>query len=62
MGSATSNVQALRSVSNWNINYKDTESSILKAYYELIKNSKHYIFIENQYFITKSWSNEERKK
>ena len=62
MGRATSNVQALRSVSNWNINYKDTESSILKAYYELIKNSKHYIFIENQYFITKSWSSEERNK
>lgn len=54
-----SNVQALRSVSSWNINYKNTESSILKAYYELIQNSKHYIFIENQYFITKSWSNEE---
>ena len=62
IGSVISNVQALRSVSNWNINYKDTESSILKAYYELIKNAKHYIFIENQYFITKSWSNEERSK
>ena len=59
---AISNVQALRSVSNWNINYNNTESSILKAYYELIKNSKHYIFIENQFFITKSWLNEEGNK
>ena len=59
-GNSISDVQVLRSVSNWNIDLKDTESSILKAYYELIKNAKHYIFIENQYFISKSWTNEEK--
>ncbi len=31
------------------------EHSILKAYYTLIDNSKHYIFIENQFFVSKSY-------
>ena len=38
------------------------EISILKAYYDLIENSKHYIFIENQYFISKSYTEEEKKE
>ena len=54
-----SDVQALRSISNWSIGLEKTETSILKAYYELIENSKHYIFIENQYFISKSYTDEE---
>ena len=37
------------------------EISILKAYYDLIENSKHYIFIENQYLISKSYTEEEKK-
>ena len=57
-----SDVQALRSISNWSIGLGKTETSILKAYYELIENSKHYIFIENQFFISKSYTDEEKKK
>jgi phospholipase D1/2 len=35
------------------------ENSILKAYYSLIENSKHYIFIENQFFVSKSYDKTE---
>ena len=52
--------QILRSVSNWSAGLiKKDENSILKAYYELIDNAKHYIFIENQFFISKSYTDEE---
>ena len=61
IGSSISDVQALRCVSKWNTGVEKKENSILKAYYELIENSKHYIFIENQFFISKSWTNEEKK-
>ena len=53
-------IQALRSVSLWSIGKKQTERSILQGYYKLIDNSKHYIYIENQFFITKSYSEAER--
>ena len=59
-GGFMSDVLVLRSISEWNTGQEKTENSILKAYYELIQNSKHYIFIENQYFISKSWTNEEK--
>ena len=62
IGGVSSDVQVLRSVSDWNLDTKKTEDSILKAYYDLIENSEHYIFIENQYFISKAWTNEERQK
>ena len=42
-----SDVQSIRSISKWSIGIEKTENSILKAYYELIQNSKHYIYIEN---------------
>ena len=52
--------QILRSASNWSVGLdKKDEQSILKAYYELIDNSKHYILIENQFFISKSYKDEE---
>lgn len=52
--------QVIRSVSNWSAGLiKKDENSILKAYYDLIDNSKHYIFIENQFFISKTFSDEE---
>ena len=57
-----SDVQVLRSISKWSIGLEKTEISILKAYYDLIENSKHYIFIENQYFISKSYTEEEKKE
>jgi phospholipase D1/2 len=55
------NIQALRSVSSWSIGKNHTERSILQGYYKLIDNAKHYIYIENQFFITKSFSEVERK-
>ena len=54
-----SKVQVLRSVSEWCTGMDQIENSILKAYYRLIENSKHYIFIENQFFISKSYDKTE---
>ena len=54
-------IQALRSVCFWSIGKNMRERSILQGYYKLIDNSKHYIYIENQFFITKSFSEDERK-
>ena len=54
-GSTPSNVQVLRSVGEWSLGLKIKENSILEAYYQLIENSKHYIYIENQFFISKSF-------
>ncbi|RNA10828.1 Phospholipase D1 [Brachionus plicatilis] len=45
-------VQILRSVDDWSAGISKTETSILNAYVDLIKNAKHYIYIENQFFIT----------
>ena len=53
-------IHALRSVCNWSIGKDTTERSILQGYYKLIDNAQHYIYIENQFFITKSFSEEER--
>ena len=44
-----SNVEVLRSLSEWNAGINETEHSILNQYYNLIQNSKHYIYIENQF-------------
>ena len=60
--SITSNVQVLRSASEWSAGIKKTEHSILNGYYELISNAKHYIYIENQFFVSKSWTEEEKKQ
>jgi len=54
-------IQALRSVCSWSIGLTTTEHSILEGYYKLIDNSKHYIYIENQFFISNPFSQEERK-
>eukprot|EP00795_Rhopilema_esculentum_P005283 gene5283-436_t len=43
--------QILRSASRWSAGIS-TEDSIHKAYIETIRNSKHFIYIENQFFIT----------
>lgn len=47
-------VQLIRSTGTWSMGlYEDiVENSILLAYLELIKNSKHFIYIENQFFIS----------
>ena len=56
-----SDVQVLSSISKWSNGLEKTENSILNAYYQLIQNSKHYIFIENPFFISKSWTEKEKK-
>ena len=57
-----SKVQVLRSASLWSVGIKNKEDSILQAYYYLIKHAKHYIYIENQFFVSRPFSEEERKK
>ncbi|XP_062844293.1 phospholipase D1 isoform X2 [Trichomycterus rosablanca] len=49
-GSAKASVQVLRSVDRWSAG--TTESSIHKAYVHTIETSQHYIYIENQFFIS----------
>ncbi|KAL8999538.1 MAG: hypothetical protein Q9169_001626 [Polycauliona sp. 2 TL-2023] len=46
-------VQMLRSTTSWSIGTPDTtESSILKAYIQTIKDSEHFVYIENQFFVS----------
>ncbi|XP_036420289.1 phospholipase D2 [Colossoma macropomum] len=49
-GAAKASVQVLRSVDRWSAG--TCECSILKAYIHTIENSQHYIYIENQFFIS----------
>lgn len=51
---STCEVQVLRSAGNWSLGLKETEKSIQNAYLKLIETSEHYIYIENQFFITAS--------
>jgi phospholipase D1/2 len=44
-------VQVLRSVDDWSAG-QPHEASIYNAYLHAIKNAKHYIYIENQFFIS----------
>ena len=48
----TCEVQILRSASNWSLGVEETEHSIMNAYCKLIEESEHFIYIENQFFIT----------
>lgn len=48
----TCKCQILRSSDNWSTGIKSTECSILNAYLDLIQKSKHFIYIENQFFIS----------
>jgi len=52
--SASKNCQILRSASHWSfgIEKNNTEKSIQKAYLDMINKAEHFIYIENQYFIT----------
>lgn len=49
-GSAKAKVQVLRSADRWSTG--TCENSILNAYVHTIENSEHYIYIENQFFIS----------
>lgn len=47
--------QVLRSVSSWSAGFLDSElveQSIHEAYVDVITKAKHYVYIENQFFIT----------
>ncbi|PPQ84945.1 hypothetical protein CVT25_004458 [Psilocybe cyanescens] len=47
----SSRIQAIRSVSDWSHGVL-TEASIQDAYIQLIREAEHYIYIENQFFIS----------
>ncbi|KAL4824517.1 hypothetical protein H8958_022325 [Nasalis larvatus] len=51
-GSVHANVQLLRSAADWSAGIKYHEESIHAAYVHVIENSRHYIYIENQFFIS----------
>ncbi|KAL5786767.1 hypothetical protein ACOSQ2_009159 [Xanthoceras sorbifolium] len=44
--------QVIRSVSQWSAGTSQTEESIHSAYCSLIENAEHFIYIENQFFIS----------
>lgn len=45
-------VQMLRSAGNWSLGLKEHEQSIQDAYLKLIETSEHFVYIENQFFVT----------
>ncbi|XP_061522047.1 phospholipase D1-like isoform X3 [Phycodurus eques] len=51
-GCVNANVQILRSASDWSAGIKYHEESIHNAYVHVIENSRHFIYIENQFFIS----------
>lgn len=51
----TCQIQILRSCSSWSIGTPNkVEHSIMNAYCALIRNSEHFVYIENQFFVTSS--------
>ncbi|KAH8887738.1 phospholipase D [Thozetella sp. PMI_491] len=48
----TCEVQILRSASTWSLGIEDTEASIQSAYIRMIEDSDHFVYIENQFFIS----------
>jgi phospholipase D1/2 len=48
----TCQIQILRSAGLWSLGTNKTECSIQNAYVSMIRNSDHFIYIENQFFIT----------
>ncbi|GBB96811.1 hypothetical protein RclHR1_02840008 [Rhizophagus clarus] len=48
----TCDVQIIRSSSTWSCGLREVERSIQNAYIKIIEESQHFIYIENQYFIT----------
>lgn len=53
------NCQIIRSASFWSTGIEKDENSILNAYCKLISEAKRFIYIENQFFISKSYTDEE---
>lgn len=48
----TCEVQILRSASTWSLGIEETEHSIQTAYVKMIEDSDHFVYMENQFFIT----------
>lgn len=48
----TCEVQILRSASTWSLGIDETECSIQNAYVKMIEDSEHFVYMENQFFIT----------
>ncbi|PON89548.1 Phospholipase D1/D [Trema orientale] len=48
----TCRCQIVRSVSQWSAGTSQTEESIHKAYCSLIERAEHFVYIENQFFIS----------
>ncbi|KAI9647816.1 Phospholipase D1 [Ciborinia camelliae] len=48
----TCEVQILRSACDWSMGLTDTEHSIMTAYCKMIEESDHFVYMENQFFIT----------
>ncbi|XP_060966950.1 phospholipase D zeta 1 [Cannabis sativa] len=48
----TCRCQVIRSVSQWSAGTSQTEESIHKAYCSLIERAEHFVYIENQFFIS----------
>ncbi|RVE59151.1 hypothetical protein OJAV_G00201130 [Oryzias javanicus] len=51
-GCVSAKVQILRSASDWSAGIKYHEESIHNAYVNVIQQSQHFIYIENQFFIS----------
>lgn len=50
----TCEVQILRSATTWSLGTQHTECSIQNAYVQMIEKSDHFVYIENQFFISSS--------
>lgn len=48
----TCEVQILRSASTWSLGTSHTECSIHNAYIQMIEKSEHFVYMENQFFIS----------
>ncbi|SGZ49776.1 CIC11C00000004728 [Sungouiella intermedia] len=48
----TCEIQILRSAGSWSLGLEDHEESIHQAYLKLIEESEHFVYIENQFFVT----------
>lgn len=48
----TCEIQLLRSSCDWSLGLKQHEQSIENAYVKVIETSEHFIYIENQFFVT----------
>ncbi|KUI74290.1 Phospholipase D1 [Cytospora mali] len=48
----TCEVQILRSATTWSLGIQHTECSIQNAYLQMIEKSEHFVYMENQFFVT----------